>query len=201
MCASPFSLRNEVIRTFLAKCGKYCSERIQIDYIVHAQCNWLNKYGTRHEPHRIVEQKKVEKKWKTPWSNEQGKQSICLSHFFLRNATLFRKARIHMHGWLLTCLNWQTHRWQTEVLGRCQLGMCRVHRYLSSFSAYRRKTWVGAVHTGVHAFCAKIIARYKMRTYVWKLQMSVGLKKVRIKLQLCLKSSILICFWHSHIAF
>lgn len=25
----------------------------------------------------------------------------------------------------------------------------------TSFSAYRRKTWVGAVYTGVHAFCAK----------------------------------------------
>lgn len=198
MCARPFSLRNKVIGTFLTDCEKYCSERIQIDYIVHAQCYWLNKYGTGHDPNCRA-QRRGEKNGK---HLDQRNSNPSIYPFFLEIQHGSERLRVTCTVGCWPASTGKLRSWEDASWGCAgHIVICVDSVQETSFSVCRRETWVGAVHTGAHAFCAKIIARYEMRTYVWKLQMSLGLKKVRIKLQLCLKSSILICFWHSRVAF
>lgn len=121
---------------------------------------------------------------------------------------VFQKARSHMHGLVADLPQLANSPLTNGGPGKMPVGDVQVTS-LSEQIRFRRQV---SLLTGARPEWArftqecmlsaqKIIARYKMRTYVWKLQMSVGLKKVRIKLQLCLKSSILICFWHSHDAF
>lgn len=144
---------------------------------MHNVIDWINM----GQENRIVEHKKVEEKMENTlikWTRKAIHPFF--SHFFLRNTTLFsERLRVTCTVWLLTCLNWQTHRWQTEVLGRCQLGMCRVRRYLSRFGSRDKFLCLQAQdlsgrgsHRSALLSAQKIIARYEMRTYVWKLQMS-----------------------------